>query len=129
MKQFLLFAGTESARADGVNGLVGDFDSAAEAFVCLVDRQTPSQWWHVLDTQTGEVIDRQHLRTSNGMIGFQRSERIVGNQASRQPMSAPISDSTMKAVDHLNELEAGMRAVVSHGTRRGNGQLNGLAER
>jgi hypothetical protein len=127
MKQFLLFAGTESARADGVNGFVGDFDTAADAFLSLVDCQTPSQWWHVLDTQTGEVIERRHIRTSNGMIGFQRSDRIVGTQAKKLPISAPASAATQKTVDHLNGLEADMRAVVTNGAKHGNGHANGHA--
>lgn len=120
MKQFLLFAGTETTKTDGVNGLAGDFDSAAEAFLSLVDKQTPSEWWHVLDTQTGEVIERRHVRMSNGMIGFQRSERVVGAQAKKLPISAPIP----KGSD-LNGLEADLRTVVTNGFKNGNGQANG----
>src|SRR4028118_1920455 len=91
MKQFLLFAGTQATKANGVNGFIGDFDSAAEAFLSLGDHQTPSEWWHVLDTQTGEVIERRHIRTSNGMIGFQRSDRFVGSQAKKMPVSLPAA--------------------------------------
>ncbi len=78
MKQYLLFAGREDAGLKGVQGYVGDFDSFAEAFVALVDRQTPSQWWHVLDTKTGEVVERQHLKVDNGMVGFERSQWVAG---------------------------------------------------
>jgi hypothetical protein len=81
MKQFLLFAGTVENPAGGLHGFVGDFDSIAEAFLSLVDEQVPSEWWHVLDTKTGEVIERQHLKTSKGMIGFQKSDWIVGTPA------------------------------------------------
>jgi endonuclease IV len=123
MKQFLLFAGTEAAKASGMNGFVADFDSAAEAFLSLVDQQTASEWWHILDTQTGEVVERRHIRTSNGMIGFQRSERVVGTQAKK---TLPISTPTPKAGD-LNELEAGLRTVVTNGLRSGNGHANGHA--
>src|SRR5215210_6205916 len=73
MKRFLLFAGTDLAMAHGVAGFVADFDSSAEALVLLVDQQKPSEWWHILDTQTGEVIARRQVRLSNGTIGFQRS--------------------------------------------------------
>ncbi len=41
MKQYLLFAGREDVNLKGVHGFVGDLDSFAEAFVALVDRQTP----------------------------------------------------------------------------------------
>jgi hypothetical protein len=124
LKQFLLFAGTEAKRSDGVNGLVGDYDSAAEAFVSLVDRQTPSEWWHVLDTQTGEVIERPHLRVSNGMIGFQRSERIVGTKPAKLAIApAPAR----KVVDHLTELEEEMRSAVAGGVANGRAHVNGQA--
>jgi hypothetical protein len=103
---------------------VNDFDSAADAFLSLVDQQTPSEWWHILDTQTGEVIERRHIRTSNGMIGFQRSERVVGSQATKKTL--PIAAPTPKAAD-LSDLEAGLRTVVTNGVRNGNGHANGHA--
>jgi hypothetical protein len=128
MKQFLLFAGTEAAKASGVNGFVADFDSVAEAFLSLIDHQTASEWWHVLDTQSGEVFERRHIRTSNGMIGFQRSDRVVGTQARK---SVPISAPAPKGAD-LNELEAGLRNVVTNGIKNGSGNghahANGTAE-
>jgi hypothetical protein len=124
MKQFLLFAGTEATKAPGVTGFVNDFDSAAEAFLSLVDQQTPSEWWHILDTQTGEVIERRHIRTSNGMIGFQRSEQVVGSQATKKTL--PIAAPGPKAAD-LSDLEAGLRTVVTNGIRNGNGHANGHA--
>jgi hypothetical protein len=120
MKQFLLFAGTEGTRTVGVNGLLGDFDSAADAFVAIVDHQLPSEWWHILDTKTGEVVERRHLRVSNGMIGFQKSEWIVGTSTKKLPINAPAP----KAGD-ITDLEAGMRAVVSNGYRSANGHANG----
>ncbi len=82
MKQFLLFAGTADNPAAGLHGLVGDYDSVAEAFLSLVDQQIASEWWHVLDTKTGEVVDRQHLKTAKGMIGFQKSDWVIGSQDS-----------------------------------------------
>jgi hypothetical protein len=124
MKQFLLFAGTEANKASGVNGFVNDFESAAEAFLSLVDQQTPSEWWHILDTQSGEVIERRHVRTNNGMIGFQRSERIVGTQSTKKTL--PIATPGPKAAD-LSDLEAGLRTVVTNGIRNGNGHANGHA--
>ena len=48
MKQYLLFAGRDDAPLKGVQALVGDFDSFAEAFISLVDRQNPAAWWHVM---------------------------------------------------------------------------------
>jgi hypothetical protein len=86
MKRFLLFAGTDVVTAHGVAGFVADFDSSAEALVLLVDQQHPSEWWHILDTQTGEVIARRQVRLSNGTIGFQRSDRIVGTLAKTMPV-------------------------------------------
>ena len=131
MKQYLLFAGREDASLKGVHGYVGDFDSFAEAFVALVDRQTPSQWWHVLDTKTGEVVERQHLKINNGMISFERSHWVAGQPAKAPllPAQAPaIAVSLPKAAD-LNALEADLRAVVTTGVKTGhaNGKANGAA--
>ncbi len=119
MKQYLLFAGQDDRTANGVQALVGDFDSFAEAFVSLVDRQTPSQWWHVLDTKTGEVIERRHIRASNGMIGFQRSDWVVGTPAKKAPISLPST-----ADSDLSDLEVGLRSVVVNGIKNGNGRAN-----
>ena len=123
MKQFLLFAGTESAKADGVRGFIGDFESVAEAYLSLVDQQIRSEWWHVLDAKTGEVTERRHIRTSNGMIGFQRSDWVVGTPAKKAPISLPST-----ADSDLSELEVGLRTVVVNGINnngRPNTQTNG----
>src|SRR5215211_1155138 len=122
MKRFLLFAGTEGAKANGVTGFVADFDSSVEALVSLVDHQTPSEWWHILDTRTGEVIERRQIRLSNGTIDFERSDRIVGTQAKTVPISAPA----LKGAD-FKRLEADLRNVVTTGLRSGNSQANGAA--
>ena len=137
MRQYLLFAGREDASLKGVHGLVGDFDSFADAFVSLVDQQTLAQWWHVLDTKTGEVVERRHLRVSNGMVGFERSDWVVGQTAKVEAAAAPtpspapvpaISVSLPKAAD-LNALEADLRSVVASGVKNGhaNGAANGKA--
>jgi hypothetical protein len=118
MKRFLLFAGTDLAKANGVTGFVADFDSSAEALVLLVDQQTPSEWWHILDTQTGEVIERRQIRLSNGTIGFQRSDRIVGTPAQRSIAAASAGAAR-------ETLEASPRSVVTSGF--GNGHGNGHA--
>ena len=78
MKRFLLFAGNGNSNAQGINGLVGDYDAVAEAFLSLVDNQVPSTWWHILDTHTGEVIEREHLRAKDSTLSFAKSDRIVG---------------------------------------------------
>jgi len=117
VKQYLLFAGTNSNRIDGVNGLIGDFDSIAEAFVSLVDQQTPSEWWHVLDTKTGEVYDRRHLRVNNGALTFHRSDWIAG--APNKKAAPPVK------VADLAGLEADLRSVVTSGVKNGNGHANG----
>ncbi|HET6261960.1 MAG TPA: hypothetical protein VFG99_06935, partial [Chloroflexia bacterium] len=103
MKQFLLFAGQDDGSARGVQALVGDFDSFAEAFVSLVDRQTPSQWWHVLDTKTGEVVERQHLKVSNNMVGFQRSDWTVG-QSPQQAASTSVIPQTSPSLPKATNL-------------------------
>ena len=120
MKQFLLFAGKDGSKTTGVNGFAGDFDSVAEAFLSLIDQQTPSEWWHVLDTKTGEVIERRHIRASNGMIGFQRSDWVVGTPAKKAPISLPST-----ADSDLSDLEVGLRTVVVNGIKNGNGRPNG----
>lgn len=120
MKQFLLFAGTESMKVVGVNGLMGDFESAADAFVAIVDNQIPAEWWHILDTKTGEVLERRHLRVHNGMIGFQKSEWVVGSPTKKIAIAAPGPKSP-----DLMDIEASMRAVVTSGIRNGNGHANG----
>ena len=119
MKQFFLFAGKDGAKTVGVNGFVGDFDSVAEAVLSLLDNQTPSEWWHVLDTKTGEVIERRHVRTNNGMIGFQRSEWVIGSPAKKAPISLPST-----ADSDLSDLEVGLRSVVVNGIKNGNGRAN-----
>src|SRR5215207_6092929 len=101
MKRFLLFAGSHGAKANGVTGFVADFDSSVEALVSLVDHQKPSEWWHILDTRTGEVIERRQVQLSNGTIGFERSDRIVGTKAKPLPIFAPAP----RGAD-LNRLEA-----------------------
>ena len=133
MKQFLLFAGKDGAKAVGVNGFIGDFDSVAEAFLSLVDNQTPSEWWHVLDTKTGEVYERRHIRMNNGMIGFQRSDWVVGTAAKKvsiaapTPAPAPVVAPTVAKVAELSELEIGLRSVVANGVKASNGHVNGVA--
>ena len=134
MKQYLLFAGRDDASVKGVHGYAGDFDSFAEAFVALVDRQTPSEWWHILDTKTGEVVERQHLKVHNGMIGFERSQWVAGQATKVEAVvaaSAPapaITVSLPKAPD-LSALEADLRSAVVTGVKNGhaNGPTNGKA--
>ena len=127
MKQYLLFAGREDASLKGVHGYVGDFDSFAEAYVALVDRQTPSQWWHVLDTKTGEVVERQHLKINNGMISFERSHWVAGQTSKEEVVATPapaIAVSLPKGPD-LRALEADLRSAVVAGVK--NGHANGTA--
>jgi hypothetical protein len=140
MKQYLLFAGRDDANLKGVHGLVGDFDSLADAFVALVDRQVLSEWWHVLDTKTGEVVERQHLKIHNAMIGFERSHWVAGQPSKLEPVvtAAPVPTvavSLPKAPD-LNTLEADLRSAVVAGVKNGhangagtkaNGHVNGAA--
>lgn len=121
MKQFLLFAGQEDTSSKGVHGFVGDFDSFAEAFVFLIDHQTPSQWWHILDTTTGEVVERRHLKISNNMIGFQRSDWTIG-QASLQGAITPVSlppAAPLPTAPNLVRLEAELRSANTPGMKNG----------
>lgn len=127
MKQFLLFAGQDDAGTKGVHGLIGSFDSCADAFVALVDRQALCTWWHILDIRTGDVVERRHLKVNNGMISFQRSDWTVG-ASNRQEILAPalalpISVALPKGGD-LGSLEAGLRSAVTNGVK--NGKINGL---
>ncbi len=119
MKQFLLFAGQEDMSARGVHGFIGDFDSFAEAFVSLIDHQTPSRWWHILDTKTGEVVERRHLKISNNMIGFQRSEWTIG-QTSQQGAITPLrlpSAASLPPAPNLVRLEAELRSASASGMK------------
>jgi hypothetical protein len=135
MKQYLLFAGTETNKTGGIHGFAGDFDTVAEAFLSLVDQQTASEWWHVLDTKTGEVYERRHIRMNNGMIGFQRSEWVVGSAAKKvsiaapapAPAPAPVVAPTVAKVAELSELEIGLRSVVANGVKGSKGVVNGVA--
>jgi hypothetical protein len=133
MKQFLLFAGRESANLKGVQGFVGDFDSFSEAFVALVDRQVPSEWWHVLDTKTGEVVERQHLKVHNGMVGFERSHWMAGQPPKVEPVvtatPAPVISVSLPKAPDLSALEADLRSAVVTGSKNGhaNGSVNGKA--
>ncbi len=138
MKQYLLFAGRANSGTTGVHGLVGDFDSFADAFVSLVDRQTPCDWWHILDTQTGEVVERQHLKINNGMIGFQRSEWLVGEGSKKEPIAIPAPTASAPAASapapvakapDIDTIEADLRSVITSGLKNGhaNGAANGKA--
>ncbi len=133
MKQYLLFAGRNDARAGGVHGLIGSFDTCAEAFVALVDQQILCEWWHVLDTKTGDVVERRHLRVHNGMIGFQRSDWLVVSPIRQEvavaPPALPIAAPMPKAAE-LGGLEGGLRSVVTTGVKNGKTHSlgNGSAE-
>ncbi len=131
MKQYLLFAGRTNTHASGVHGFVGDFDTFTDAFVSLVDRQTPSEWWHILDTKTSEVVERKHLKVHNGMIGFERSHWVAGQPSKEEVAATPapaITVSLPKAPD-LSALEADLRSAVVTGVKNGhaNGAANGKA--
>ena len=133
MKQYLLFAGREETNLKGIHGFVGDFDSFAEAFVALVDRQTPSEWWHILDTKTGEVVERKHLKVHNGMIGFERSHWVAGQTSQEETVGtsapAPVITVSLPKAPDLNALEADLRSAVVTGVKNGhaNGAANGKA--
>lgn len=117
MKRFMLFAGdNNNTNAVGVHGLVGDFDSVAEAFMSLVDNQTPSVWWHVLDSQTGEVHDRQNLQINGNGLTFGDTTWNVARGA-----SLPVVPAATKP---LNDLEDGLRVVVESSLKNGNGHAN-----
>ncbi len=134
MKQYLLFAGREETNLKGVHGFVGDFDSFAEAFVALVDRQTPSEWWHILDTKSGEVVERQHLKVHNGMIGFERSHWVAGQPSKEEAitLSAPAPVSVSPKLPDLDSIEADLRSAIGglkqgHANGKANGHANGAA--
>ncbi|HEX2554896.1 MAG TPA: hypothetical protein VHL98_14440 [Microvirga sp.] len=131
MKQFLLFAGRAQSGTAGVHGLAGDFDSFADAFISLIDRQTPCDWWHILDTRTGEVVERRHLKVSNGMIGFQRSDWVVGEGGPDEPLASitlPAPAAEVK-LPEIASIEADLRSVLNSGLKNGhaNGKTNGAA--
>jgi hypothetical protein len=122
MKRYLLFAGSGSSNALGVNGLVSDFDSAVEAFLSIVDNQTPSAWWHVLDTQTGEVIERLHVRVKDNVLSFAKSERVVGTKTPKVAL--------MPAAKPLGDIEMSIRNVVETSVKpqaQPNGHATGTA--
>ena len=127
MKQYLLFAGRANSHASGVHGFVWDFDSFTEAFVSLVDRQTPSEWWHILDTKTGEVVERKHLKVHNGMIGFERSHWVVGQPTKEEPITVPAPVATMSEpkLPEIDSIEADLHAVLANGLKNGPAKENG----
>ena len=122
MKRFLLFAGTDVAKANGVTSFVADFDSSAEALVLLVDHQKPAEWWHILDTQTGEVIERRQIRLGNGTIGFQRSDRIVGTPA-KMTLAAAAAGAARETPEPIRETWS----RPAFGTGHGNGHAGAAA--
>ena len=135
MKQYLLFAGREDTNLKGVHGFVGDFDSFAEAFVALVDRQAPSQWWHILDTKTGEVVERQHLKVHNGMVGFERSHWVLGHPVREEAITLPPPATAIEpALPEIDAIEADLRSVLTNGLKNGHthgrvsGRANGAAD-
>jgi hypothetical protein len=117
MKRFLLFAGTEASGGFGAGGLVNDFDTAADAFVALVDHQVPSTWWHILDTQTGEILDREHVQVKDGTLSFTKSTRVAGSRAAQTTLPSV-------AAAPFGELEQTLRSAVETSVRS-NGRANG----
>lgn len=53
MKRFILFAGYTYYPCGGADDMRGSFDTLLEATTQAAT--THCDWWHVLDTQTGEV--------------------------------------------------------------------------
>ncbi len=79
------------------------------------------------------MVERQHLKVHNGMIGFERSHWVAGQTSKEETIatSAPtpvIAVSLPKAPD-LNALEADLRSAVVTGVKNGhaNGAANGKA--
>ena len=125
MKQFLLFAGTDAARADGVNGSSETSRPQPTPFCPSSTVKLHRNGGMSSTLRPAKSSSAVHIRTSNGMIGFQRSDRVVGTHAKKLPISTPISATTQKAADHLNGLEADVRAVATTGAKNGNGHANG----
>jgi len=55
VKRFLLFGGDAHCAEGGWNDFVDSFDSQEKAIASLRDGKL--DWWHVVDTQTGEKVD------------------------------------------------------------------------
>lgn len=58
MKRYLLFAGSNYYPSGGWDDFEGSFDSAAEALAAVPSirvRREPD-WFHVIDSQTGERV-------------------------------------------------------------------------
>jgi hypothetical protein len=59
MKRYLLFAGPRYYPAGGVGDLIGDFDTMVLVIKKIRDIRT--DWWNVLDTQTGQSYNIYHV--------------------------------------------------------------------
>lgn len=58
MKRFHLFAGDDYYPAGGARDLRGSFDSVWDAVEHMANK--PADWWHVLDSQTGQIVKESH---------------------------------------------------------------------
>lgn len=56
MKRYLVFAGDTHYPAGGWDDFIGDYDNLTEAFHIAKITGHSSHWWHVVDTQTKNVV-------------------------------------------------------------------------
>jgi hypothetical protein len=54
MKRFLLFYGPIKDAAGGWDDFAGDHDTIEEATASAIAAGALAEWWHVVDTQTGQ---------------------------------------------------------------------------
>lgn len=59
MKRFHLFVGDNYYPDGGAKDLQGSFDTIGEAVEHVANMRNGADWWHVLDSSTGEIVKSQ----------------------------------------------------------------------
>lgn len=56
MKRYLAFAGYHSYPNGGWDDFIGDYDSDADALASILDDHENYDWYHVVDSQTKQIV-------------------------------------------------------------------------
>lgn len=58
MKRYLVFGGTNYYPEGGWDDFFGSADSMLEAVTMVAKEMIGDEWWQIVDTTTGEIVDR-----------------------------------------------------------------------
>ena len=58
MKRYLLFSGDQHYPLGGWEDFQGSFDTPSEAIAAVVAKHSSHDWWEIVDTEIGEIVQR-----------------------------------------------------------------------